>query len=187
MHVCVGVDGMQRISYMRTCTRLHWALSIGTFPTTESTRALLWTAGVWMYIVVGVAQADQSICMHNYTLQSLKSLSFPQQLTAVGVFFPQHIYVHTCRFHQLIATRSHDPIHCVPADEVHFPPCIQPTLSNVNYKLQSRFTSGNVHWIHLSHPCTRLSRLCECIVHLIRHWLLQSHCHFLIAIIVLIW
>ena len=29
---------------------------------TESTRALLWTAGVWMYVVVGMAPADQIIC-----------------------------------------------------------------------------------------------------------------------------
>ena len=65
--MCVGIYCMQRVSLMHTQwhihTRLHGALSIGTFPTTESTRALLWTAGVWMYIVVGVAQADQSICI----------------------------------------------------------------------------------------------------------------------------
>ena len=62
--MCVGIYRLHAESLINVHMHihLHWALSIGTFPLTESTRALLWTAGVWMYVVVGVAPADQSIC-----------------------------------------------------------------------------------------------------------------------------
>ena len=107
-----------------------------------------------------------------------------QQRACYNYYSTSHPIQHTCSLQQYKAAWPFGAIMCIPADEVHLLTGIKPALSNVYWKCNCNFAGGNVHRKWLSQLSTWVRLHGECIVHLIRDWLLEGHCDLLTAFVV---